>query len=64
MFTQDRSAEKTRPDMKALRRILYALFFSAVLCFAICVTLVLRQGHITPALHKPVHRCTCAVCPR
>jgi len=53
--------EYTGPDVKALRRIMAALFTAAALCFAICVALVVRTkapqrqaAHIaTPA------RCTC-----
>lgn len=36
------TATTTGPDVKALRRILYALFLSAALCFAICLALVAR----------------------
>ena len=54
----------TGPNIKALRCILYGLFLSAALCFGICLTLVFRQGRITPAPHRIVHRCTCAGCPR
>jgi len=56
--------EYTGPDVKALRRILYSLFLSAALCFAVCLALVFRQGRIASAPHKPMHRCTCAGCPR
>ena len=53
--------EYTGPDVKALRRIMAALFIAAALCFAICVNLIIRTkppqrqaAHITtPA------RCTC-----
>jgi hypothetical protein len=55
--------EDCNPDVKALRRIMAALFTAAALCFAICVTLIVRtkppqrqNAHITtPA------RCTCGV---
>jgi hypothetical protein len=53
--------EYSGPDVKALRRIMAALFISAALCFAICITLIVRTKapqrqttHIvTPA------RCAC-----
>ena len=40
--------EYTWPDVKALRRIMAGLFLAAALCFAICVTLIVRT--------KPPHR--------
>jgi hypothetical protein len=51
--------EDANPNLKALRRIMFALFASAALCFAITLTLITRttppqhQAHATPA------RCAC-----
>ena len=34
------TATTTVPNVKALRRILYALILSAILCFGICLALI------------------------
>ena len=51
-------AEYSGPNLKALRRIMAALIASAVLCFAICVTLIARAKPPEPS--TPTHvRCAC-----
>jgi hypothetical protein len=53
--------ENCNPDVKALRRIMAALFTAAALCFAICVTIIV---HAKPQQRQAVHvsphaRCNC-----
>jgi hypothetical protein len=52
--------EYTGPNLRALRRIMAALFISAALCFTICLTLIV---HDKPVRHRPVRKaspCPCA----
>ena len=48
----------TSPNLKALRRIMAALIASAVLCFAICITLIARTKPPQPTTATRV-RCAC-----
>ena len=53
--------EYTGPDLKALRRIMAALFTAAALCFTICVAMIV---HAKPQQRQAAHittpaRCTC-----
>jgi hypothetical protein len=48
------------PDLKALRRILFALIASAVLCFAIALTLIARTKRPNmPMRTASPARCAC-----
>ena len=51
--------EYTGPNLKALRCIMAALFPSAALCFAICITLIARTK---PPRPQAVHTATPARC--
>jgi hypothetical protein len=51
--------EYSGPDVKALRRIMAALFTAAVLCFAICLTLIVRAK---PPQRQAEHITTPARC--
>ena len=51
--------EYTGPNLKALLRIMAALFTAAALCFAICITLITRPK---PPRHHSVHTATPARC--
>ena len=53
------SGEYSGPNLKALRRIMAALFTSAALCFAICVTLIVRTK---PQQSQAAHIATSARC--
>ena len=53
------SPQDAQPDFKALRRIMAGLIASAVICFGICMALILRDGPrpvVQPAAHP---RCAC-----
>jgi len=51
--------EDCNPDPKALRHIMAALFTAAALCFAICLTLIVRTK---PLQHQAAHVTTPARC--
>jgi len=51
--------EYTGPDVKALRRIMAALFIAAALCFAICFMLIIRTR---PPQRQTAHITTPARC--
>jgi hypothetical protein len=47
------------PNLKALRRIMAGLIASAVICFGICMALIVRDGR-RPAVRPAVHpHCAC-----
>lgn len=47
------------PNLKALRRILYALLASAALCFAITLTLIARARPAQQKAHSTPAHCVC-----
>lgn len=53
------SIEGRGPNLKALRRILYALIASAMLCFAITLTLIARTKPIQNGTRIAQKRCGC-----
>lgn len=48
-----------QPDFKALRRIMAGLIASAIICFGICMAMIVRAGP-RPVVRLAVHpRCAC-----
>jgi hypothetical protein len=56
--------EDANPNLKALRRILYALIASAALCFAITLTLIARTKPPQRGTRVARSQCTCLSCAR
>ena len=51
--------EIPQPDFKAQRRIMAAFIASAVICFGICMAMIVHDGR-KPAVRPAVHpRCAC-----
>ena len=48
-----------KPDLKALKRILYALIASAALCFAVTLTLITRTKPPQTGTRIAQKRCAC-----
>jgi hypothetical protein len=47
------------PNLKALKRILFALIAAAALCFAVTLTLIARAKPHGQSVHQTPARCAC-----